>query len=79
MIPVEIGQGLAIMGAGLAIGIAGLSAIGQGIAAAGAAGATAERPEMFGKGLVFSVLPETQAIYGLLIAILILAGIGLLG
>ncbi|MDI6860289.1 MAG: ATPase [Methanocellales archaeon] len=76
MIPVEIGLGLAIMGAGIAIG---MSAIGQGIAAAGAVGATAERPEVFGKGLVFSVLPETQAIYGLLIAILILAGIGLLG
>ncbi|MDI6903696.1 MAG: ATPase [Methanocellales archaeon] len=76
MIPVEIGLGLAIMGAGIAMG---MSAIAQGIAAAGAVGATAERPEIFGKGLVFSVLPETQAIYGLLIAILILAGIGLLG
>jgi V/A-type H+-transporting ATPase subunit K len=78
MIEVTVGQGLAMMGAGLAIGIAGLSAIGQGIAAAGGVGATAEKPEMFGRGLVFAVLPETQAIYGLLIAILILAGIALL-
>ncbi|NOZ77434.1 MAG: V-type ATP synthase subunit K [Euryarchaeota archaeon] len=76
-IPVAVG--LAGIGAGLAIGVAGLSAIGQGIAAAGGVGATSEKPEMFGKGMVFSVLPETQAIYGLLIAILLMVGTGLLG
>lgn len=70
---------VAAIGAGLAVGIAGLgSAIGQGIAAAASAGATAEKPEFFGKGLVYTVLPETQAIYGLLVAILILVGAGLI-
>jgi V/A-type H+-transporting ATPase subunit K len=75
---ISVGQGLAIMSAGLAIAIAAVSAIGQGIAAAGAVGATAEKPEIFGRGLVFAVLPETQAIYALLIAILILVGTGVI-
>ncbi|MFQ5888188.1 MAG: V-type ATP synthase subunit K, partial [Candidatus Hydrothermarchaeales archaeon] len=42
-------------------------------------GATSEKPVMFGRGMVFSVLPETQAIYGLLIAILLMVSTGLLG
>ncbi|MFH1786697.1 MAG: V-type ATP synthase subunit K, partial [archaeon] len=71
--------GIAAIGAGMAIGFAGLSAIGQGIAAAAGAGATANKPQMFGKSMVFSVLPETQAIYGLLVAILILFFTGILG
>jgi V/A-type H+-transporting ATPase subunit K len=72
-----VGIGLVAIGCGLSIGIAGLSAIGQGIAASGGVGATAEDPKMFGKGIVFSVLPETQAIYGLLIAILLMAFTGM--
>jgi V/A-type H+-transporting ATPase subunit K len=72
-----IGVGLVAVGCGLSIGIAGLSAIGQGIAASGGVGATSEDPKMFGKGIVFSVLPETQAIYGLLIAVLLMAFTGM--
>ncbi len=72
-----IGIGLVAVACGLSIGIAGLSAIGQGIAASGGVGATAEDPKMFGKSIVFSVLPETQAIYGLLIAILLMAFTGM--
>ena len=75
----ELPVGLAAVGAGLAIGIAGLSAIGQGIGAAAGVGATAKDGTIFGKAMVFSVLPETQAIYGLLVAVLLLAGSGLLG
>jgi V/A-type H+-transporting ATPase subunit K len=71
--------GLAGVGAGIAVGVAGLSAIGQGIAAGAAVGAVSERDEMFGKSMVFSVLPETQALYGFIIAILLLAATGLLG
>ncbi|MBU4255761.1 MAG: V-type ATP synthase subunit K [Candidatus Thermoplasmatota archaeon] len=72
-----IGVGFTAIACGLAIGIAGLSGIGQGIACAGGISATAEKPGMFGKGIVFSVLPETQAIYGLLIAILLMAFTGM--
>jgi len=76
---IEMSTGLAAVGAGLAIGVAGLSAIGQGIGAAGGVNSTARDKSIFGKAMVFSVLPETQAIYGLLVAVLILAGAGLLG
>ena len=70
--------GLAAIGCGLAVGIAGLSAIGQGIAAAAGSAASAEHEESFGKNLVFSVIPETQAIYGLLVAILIMVFTGMI-
>lgn len=65
--------GLIAIGAGLAIGVAALgSGIGQGIAAAASAGATAEDKSLFGKMMVFAALPETQAIYGFVIAILLM-------
>ncbi|NLV26812.1 MAG: V-type ATP synthase subunit K [Methanomicrobiales archaeon] len=70
--------GIVAIGAGLAVGLAGFSAIGQGIAAASGVANTAEKPEMFGKGVVFSAVCETQAIYGLLIAVLMLALTGIL-
>ena len=76
----EIGSGLAAVGAGAAIGFAGLgSGIGQGITGASSVGAVVEDKDMFAQGLIFAVLSETQAIYGLLIAILIMLGASLLG
>lgn len=69
----EITTGLIAIGAGIAIGFAALgSGIGQGIAASAAAGATAENDKLLAKMLVFAALPETQAIYGFVIAILLL-------
>jgi V/A-type H+-transporting ATPase subunit K len=54
----------------------GLSALAAGIAVAGvgaaAVGAVAEKPEMFGRTLVFVGLAEGIAIYGLIISIMIL-------
>ena len=68
-----IETGMLAIGAGLAVG---LSAIGAGIAeqqiGAAAVGAIAEKDEMFGKGLLFTVIPETLVIFGLVIAIMIL-------
>ena len=65
--------GLIAMGAGIAVG---LSAIGAGSAekeiGAAAIGAMAEKEELFGKGLILTVIPETIVIFGLVIAILIL-------
>ncbi|WP_407432633.1 V-type ATP synthase subunit K [Methanobrevibacter sp.] len=77
---VEItGTALAAIGAGVAIGFAGLgSGLGQGMASAGSVGAVAEDNDMFARGIIFSALPETQAIYGFLIAILLLVFSGLL-
>ncbi|MGV8144117.1 MAG: V-type ATP synthase subunit K [Methanothermobacter sp.] len=73
MVEIALGTALAAIGAGIAIGFAGLgSGIGQGIAAAGSVGAVAEDEDMFARGIIFTALPETQAIYGFLIAILLM-------
>jgi V/A-type H+-transporting ATPase subunit K len=66
-------KGLVAIGAGLAVGLSG---IGSGIAekdiGAAAVGAMAEREELFGKGLILTVIPETIVIFGLVVAILLL-------
>ena len=60
------------IGAALAIGIAGAAAsIGMGMAGSAAVGAITEKPEIFGKAFLFVVLIEAVAIYGLLVAILL--------
>lgn len=71
---------LLILGCAIAISIAGISSA-IGLAFAGSAGVavTAEKPNLFGKCLVLSVLPMTQAVYGLLTTILLMLGAGLLG
>jgi len=80
MVVTSIGTALAAIGAGLAVGMAGLgSGIGQGIAAAGSVGAVAEDEDMFARGIIFTALPETQAIYGFLIAILLMVFSGIMG
>jgi V/A-type H+-transporting ATPase subunit K len=65
--------GLLGLGAGLAIG---LSAIGTGMsqreALAAAIGAVSENPKMFGKAIIFAVLPETALIFGFVTAFLIM-------
>ncbi len=71
---------LVILGCALAISIAGVSsAIGLGLAGSSAIAVTAEKPNLFGKCLVLQVLPMTQSVYGLLTAILLMLGAGLLG
>jgi V/A-type H+-transporting ATPase subunit K len=59
-------KGLFLIGAGIAAGLASFgAAIGLGTASAAAIGAVAEKPEVFGRTLVFVVLIEAIAIYGL--------------
>jgi V/A-type H+-transporting ATPase subunit K len=71
--------GIVAIGVGAAIGFAGLgSGMGQGIAAASSVGAIVEDNDMFARGIIFSALPETQAIYGFLIAILLMVFGGIL-
>jgi len=73
-------QSMIIIGCALAVGIAGVgSATGLMLAGSSAVAVTGEKPELFGKCLVFQVLPMTQAVYGLLTAILLMMGAGLLG
>ncbi len=69
-------KGLGYIGAALAVGLSALGA-GIGVASTGAAtiGAMSEKPEMMGKSLVFVGLAEGIAIYGVVIAIMILSKI----
>lgn len=68
-----LATGLSYIGAGIAIGLA---AIGAGIALASGApaaiGAVAEDPKSFGKSMIFVALGEAVAIYGFIIAFLII-------
>ena len=71
---------LVILGCALAIGLAGIaSAIGLALAGSSAVAVTAEKPDLFSKCLILQVLPMTQSVYGLLTAILLMMGAGLLG
>lgn len=71
---------LALLGAAIATLMAGIgSAIGVGRAGVAASGVLAEDPSLFGKVLIFQLLPATQGIYGLLVGILILSNVGLIG
>lgn len=69
----DLNPGMAYLGAALSTGIAAIGggiAVGQGAPAA--IGALTEDPKSFGKALIFVALGEGIALYGMLIAILIL-------
>lgn len=71
-----LSTGLAYIGAALAVGLSG---IGGGIAVSAAAssalGAISEDSKVFGKALIFVGLAEGVALYGLLIALMIIINI----
>ena len=65
--------GLVAIGAGLAVGLAGIGAgLGEKDIGAAAVGAITEDASLFGKGMIFTVMPETIVIFGLVIAIMCL-------
>jgi len=65
--------GLGFIGAGLAMGLAGLGVgLGMGTASSAAVGAMAERPEVFGRTLIYIVFIEAVAIYAMVISLLLL-------
>ena len=68
-----LADGLRYVGAGLAVGLSG---IGGGIAVASSAsaalGAISENEKAFGKALIFVGLAEGVALYGLIVALLLL-------
>lgn len=71
---------LLILGCAIAVGISGISAAtGLTFSGASAVAVAAEKPNIGSKLLVLQVLPMTQSVYGLLTAILMLMGSGLLG
>ena len=69
----DVTSGLIAIGAGLAVGLAGLgSGLGEKDIGAAAVGAITEDPSLFGRAMIFTVLPETVVIFGLVIAIMCL-------
>jgi V/A-type H+-transporting ATPase subunit K len=65
--------GLIALGAGIAIGAAAIAtAMAQKAIGAAAVGAAAENDKMFGRGLVYMVLPETIVLFGLVIAFMLI-------
>ena len=69
----DLGTGLIALASGVAIGLSAIAAaIAEKEIGVAAVGAMAEKEELFGKGLVLTVIPETIVIFGLVVAILIL-------
>jgi len=66
-----IGAGAAIVGGAIA------TAMAQAAIGSSGMGLVAEKPDEFGKALLFMVLPETILIFSFVIAILILLGFGI--
>ncbi len=76
----EINMAYAMLLSAIAVGVPSFSAAyGIGLVSAAAMAAVAEKPKLFGKSLVFVIFPETIAIYGLLMALLLLMGSGVIG
>lgn len=68
------------MGVAISASLAGIgSAVGVSMAGQAASGVISEDPDKFGKVLLMELLPGTQGIYGLVVAILIMLSMGVLG
>jgi V/A-type H+-transporting ATPase subunit K len=68
----DMAVGLIAVGAGIAIAGAGIgTALAQKDIGAAAVGAAAENEKMFGRGLIYMVIPETILIFGFAIAYLL--------
>ncbi len=76
----NLGLILAITGGVLAALLPCLgSARGVGLVGEAAAGVVSQDPSKFSKALVLQLLPGTQGLYGLLVAVLLLTNIGVIG
>ena len=69
----DMAVGLVAIGSGLAVGMTAIAAaMAEKEIGSAVIGAMAEKEELFGKGLILTVIPETLVIFGLVVAILIL-------
>ncbi len=65
--------GMIAIGAGIAVGLCGIAAaMGEQAIGAAAIGVMAEDEKFFGKGLLMTVIPESIAIFGLVVALILL-------
>jgi V/A-type H+-transporting ATPase subunit K len=70
---ISLGKGLALLGIGLPTGLAAIAAaIAIGPIGSAALAVIAEKPELFGRTLIYMGLAEGIAIYGLVMSILML-------
>jgi V/A-type H+-transporting ATPase subunit K len=69
-------MGLAVLAAAVPAILQGITAFSQGKVATASVSAVAKRPEVFGQGMLYTVMVELYAILGLLATILILSSIG---
>jgi V/A-type H+-transporting ATPase subunit K len=70
---ISLGMGLALLGIGLPTGLAAIgAAIALGPIGSAALAVLAEKPELFGRTLIYLGLAEGIAIYGLVMSILLL-------
>ncbi|MEM2131179.1 MAG: V-type ATP synthase subunit K [Candidatus Woesearchaeota archaeon] len=73
MAEVSVGLGLIGIAASLAVSLTAFAtAWAEKAIGTAAVGAMAEKEELFGKGLILTVIPESLVIFGLVVAILIL-------
>ena len=72
-VKMDIGNALALIGAALAVAIPAVgSSFGMTAAQQAAAGVISEEPEKFGKTLILQLLPSSNALYGFVVAFLVL-------
>jgi len=73
-----IGQSAVFVG--LMVGLTGLSAINQGMIAGAGITSTGRNPSVAGRAIMFAVMPETIAIFGFLVGLLVMIlGLKILG
>jgi len=72
MVLLENAGAIAIAAAVAIFGSAFAAAIAEKEIGTAAVGAMAEKEELFGKGLILTVIPETIVIFGLVVAIMII-------
>jgi V/A-type H+-transporting ATPase subunit K len=74
----KMGDVLAMGGAGLAVLLCGIGAsIGMSIVQRACAGLMSEQPEKYTQTLVFQLIPTTAALYGFVVAFLIMQNMGM--
>ena len=77
MIELDFGQGLAVLASAVPIGLVGiLSGVAQGKAAASAIMLLGKRPDQMAKGIIYTAMVETYAIFALLVSLLMLFNLG---
>lgn len=77
---ISLGFAIALLGGAMTAGLAAYgSSVGVGAAGEMAGGVISEDPDRFGLMLILQALPATQAIYGLVVAILVMLKLNALG